>query len=103
FTYWIKGLSPHYSPAKVVTNLAANLRLSLRWWALGLNGSIIACLFLLFWVSGRRRLILNDVAALWFLLIPSFAALAMYGILHIEPRYIGGFLAVTFICLFFSV
>lgn len=103
FTYWIEGLTPHYLPEEMAKNLVANFRSSARWWALGLNGSIFAGLFVLFWVSGRRRLILNDVAAFWFLLIPSFVTLTMYGILHFEPRYIGGFLAVTFTCLFFSV
>jgi hypothetical protein len=57
----------------------------------------------LFWFSGRQLLILHDVAPFWFLLIPSLATLGMYGILHMQPRYIGGFLVVIFTCLFFSL
>ena len=103
FTYWIEGLTPHYLPGQIAKNLAVNFILTGRWLVLGLNGSIIASLFVLFWVSGRRLLILKDVATFWFLLLPSLATLALYGILHIWPRFMGGFLAVIFTCLFFSV
>jgi hypothetical protein len=103
FTYWIAGLTPHYLPGRMAKNLAANFIHSARWWVLGLNGSIIVGLFVLFWMSGRRWLTLRDIGALWFLLIPSLVPLGMYGALHIEPRFIGGFSAVALTCLFFSV
>jgi hypothetical protein len=103
FTYWIAGLRPQYQPVQMAKNLTHNLAGSARWWALGLNGSILAGLVVLFWVSGRRLLILRDVAAFGFLLIPSLIPLGMYGVLHIEPRFIGGFLTVAYTCLFFSV
>ena len=102
-TYWTEGLTPQYLPGQMAKNLAANFRFSTQWWMLGLNGSIFAGLFVLFWVSGRRLLILNDVAQFWFLLIPSLVTLGMYGILHIQSRYVGGFFVVIFLCLFFSV
>jgi hypothetical protein len=102
-SYWFEGAKPDYRLGEMAKNLIVNLGLSARWWAFGLNGSIVAGLFVLFWVSGRRWLILNDVGAFWFLLIPSLIPLVMYGILHIDLRYIGGFVVVAFVCLFFSV
>lgn len=102
-SYWLEGAKPDYRPAEMTKNLMLNLGASARWWALGLNGSIVAGLFVLFWVSGRRWLILNDVAVFWFLLIPSVVPLAMYGVLHMDPRYVGGFIVVAYSCLFFSV
>jgi hypothetical protein len=102
-SYWFEGVKPDYRVGETPKNLVVNLARSASWWAFGLNGSIVAGLFVLFWTSGRRWLILRDVRALWFLLIPSLAPLAMYGVLHIELRYIGGFLVVAFSCLFFSI
>jgi hypothetical protein len=102
-SYWFEGAQPDYRLGEMTKNIFVNLGRTASHWAFGLNGSIVAGLFVLFWVGGRRRQVLNDIAAFWFLLIPSFVPLAMYGILHIDLRYVGGFVTVAFLCLFFSV
>jgi hypothetical protein len=102
-SYWFEGAKPDYRLKEMAKNLAINLGRTGNDWEFGLNGSIVAALFMLFWVSGRRWLILKDVGAFWFLLIPSLIPLAMYGVLHISTRYIGGFVVVAFSSLFFSI
>jgi hypothetical protein len=104
-SYWVEGTKPRYQLGEMAKNLVANLIRPPAWkaWAFGLNGAIIAVLFVSFYVSGRGRLIFKDVGAFWFLLLPSLAALTMYGTLHVELRYIGGFVVVAILCLFFSI
>ena len=113
-SYWVEGAKPRYQLGEMAKNLVANLIAATgpaaqTWplrppaWVFGLNGSIVAGLFILFYSSGRGWLIFKDVGEFWFLLIPSIAVLAIYGTLHVELRYIGGFVAVAISCLFFSI
>ena len=113
-SYWVEGAKPRYQLREMAKNLVANLvaeagPAAQTWplgppaWVFGLNGSIFAGLFILFYASGRGWLIFKDVGACWFLLFPSVAVLAIYGTLHVELRLIGGFVAVAISCLFFSI
>ena len=102
-SYWVEGAKSRYQLGEMAKNLVANLIAEAGPAVFGLNGSIVAGLFMLFYASGRGWLIFKDVGAFWFLLIPSLAVLAMYGTLHVELRYIGGFMVVAISCLFFSI
>jgi hypothetical protein len=102
-SYWFDGAKPDYRLGEMAKNLVLNLGHTAQALVVGLRGAIIAGLFVLFWVSGRRWLILTDVGAFWFLLIPSLVPIAMLAILHIDFRYIGGFIVVALSCLFFSI
>jgi hypothetical protein len=102
-SYWFQGVRPYYDVKSMAKNAATNLKIAAPSWVFGLNGSIVAGLFVMFYVSGRRWRILKDVGAFWFLLLPSLLILAAYSTLHIEYRYIGGFVVVIISCLFFSV
>jgi hypothetical protein len=58
------------------------------------NGSLLTGLLLLLNMSRRGRLVLRDLRAQWFLLVVPVAAAAMYGLNHVEPRYIASFAVV---------
>jgi hypothetical protein len=64
---------------------------------------MVAGLFVLLFVSGRKWSILGDFSNYWFLLLPAIGALALYSLVHFEPRYTAPFSIVTILCLFFSV
>jgi hypothetical protein len=101
-SYWSLGLKPHFdlrSQLKVFLTLSeAELAIFFN-----LQGSMVAGLFILFFVGGRKWAVLKDVARYWFLLLPAIGALALYSLVHLEPRYLGPFAIVTILCLFLSV
>jgi hypothetical protein len=68
-----------------------------------LHGSLIATLFILFYVAARRWSAVKDIATYWFLLLPAASTLSLYALIHIEPRYVAPFIVVFVLCLFFSV
>jgi hypothetical protein len=101
-SYWSFGLKPHldlHSQLKVFATISETE------WAtfFSLQGSMVAGLFILLFASGRKWSILRDVANFWFLLLPAIGALALYSLVHFEPRYTAPFSIITILCLFFSV
>jgi hypothetical protein len=102
-SYWYEGAKPKFRLHEMAVTLLANLRELTYLVLIAFNGSLCSGLFLLFYVSGRGRLILRDIAGFWFLLIPALAALFLYAFVHIETRYIAPFLVVVILSLWFSV
>jgi hypothetical protein len=51
----------------------------------------------------RRRLIAKDIASYWFLLIPALVGVGAYVMVHLEPRYVGAFAALSLLALFASI
>jgi hypothetical protein len=102
-SYWYEGAKPDYRIGTTLAKLAGNFRSEAIQIIIALNGSIVASLFLLFWASNRGRLIVADIRAMWFLLVPSIAALGLYAVLHTETRYLASFLVVIPFALFFSL
>ena len=101
-TYWYEGIHPRFNFGRAVRNelnlLGAEFSL-----LMDLHGSIMAGLFVLLYTSGRKWGLLKDLSTFWFLIIPCVAILGMYALIHIEPRYLGPFLAVFLLSLFFAV
>lgn len=101
-SYWYDGVRCRVDVRHVVGNTATLLRTEALFF-FELHGSIVAALFILFYASGRKWAILEDLLAYWFLLLPAIAALCIYALIHIEPRYLGPFLVTFLLCLYFSV
>lgn len=101
-SYWYDGIQTPFSLRRAVETEVRLLDLEVLFF-FELHGSLLAAVFVLFAVSGRKRLILRDLAKYWFLLIPAIGALCLYGLIHIEPRYLAPFIAVLLLSLFFSV
>ncbi|HEY0101136.1 MAG TPA: hypothetical protein VGB76_19580, partial [Pyrinomonadaceae bacterium] len=67
-------------------------------------GAIVACLFILFYMSRRSlREIVRDVSAYWFLLLPPLVASGFYLLVHFEQRYFAPFVVVIGMSLFASL
>jgi hypothetical protein len=102
-SYWYEGARPNYRISEIIRNVRGNVILAASVLLSALNGAVIAGLFLLYWISGRGRLIVRDVAEHWFLLIPVTVTFGLYSPLHIESRYVAPFFVVGLLCLFLSV
>jgi hypothetical protein len=101
-SYWYEGIHSRVNWHRTMSISFRLLREELVFF-FELHGSLIATLFLLLWVGGRKWGILDDLAAFWFLLLPAVGALSLYAMIHIEPRYLAPFIAAVVLCLFFSV
>jgi hypothetical protein len=101
-SYWYEGVQTRFNWRDEVKNFA---RLSILEFSffLGLNGSLVAGLFILYYMSGRKWLVLRDLSKYWFLLLPSGTALGLYALIYIEPRYLAPFLVVSILSFFIAV
>jgi 4-amino-4-deoxy-L-arabinose transferase-like glycosyltransferase len=101
-SYWSLGLKSHFDLRSQLKVFAAISESEFATF-FSLQGSMVAGLFVLLFVSGRKWSILKDSAKYWFLLLPAIGALALYSLVHFEPRYSAPFSILTILCLFFSV
>jgi hypothetical protein len=101
-SYWYDGLRLRINLRNEVKNFV-KLGLWEVYFLLGLGGSLAAGLFVLFYVSGRKYLVLRDISGYSFLLLPGLGALSLYALIHVEPRYLAPFLTMTALPLFFAV
>lgn len=103
-SYWYEGVTPRFNLRQQLTAVARNLTflygfLLYRFFLV----AIVLALFLLFFQSGRKRLLVRDIGAYWFLLAPSLIAVGLYLMINIEPRYLGPFVPVLVLSLFAAV
>jgi hypothetical protein len=69
----------------------------------GFMVGIFTILLFLYYMSHRRRLIVKDILAGWFLFLPSIAAISMYLLIHVEIRYLAPFIVLFCLALYSSV
>jgi 4-amino-4-deoxy-L-arabinose transferase-like glycosyltransferase len=100
-SYWYEGVHPRFRLGLAIRSLSKH-SLDEVGSLFSVNGSLIASVWILFWASGRRSLLLRDIARFWFLLLPSVAALAIYAMVHFEPRYLAPFLSTLLLVLLLS-
>jgi hypothetical protein len=98
--YWRAGIEPKFNLARQADVLHRSLDIYFSVFVqLGaVFGGFLALLFV-----GDRRAILRRVAGQWPLYVPALAALAMYSLVHVELRFLGGFVALLCLALFFGV
>ncbi len=94
-SYWYEGITPHFSLSQQVAAVWRNLT--------GLYGfllyrffivALVFALVVLLYQSGKRKLVLRNLLANWFLIFPSLLAVMLYLAINIEPRYIAPFVVV---------
>jgi hypothetical protein len=101
-SYWYEGVQGHFNLPLAVKTVARLLRIE-GLILFELQGSLIASLFVLFYVGARKWSVAKDLSTYSFLLLPALATLLLYALIYIEPRYLAPFLAVLLVGLFFSV
>ena len=101
-SYWYEGVQTRFDLGRAVGTEARLLGVEIHF-LFELQGSLIAGLFVMFYVGARKWSALHDISTYWFLLLPSVSALAMYALIHIESRYLAPFIVTLVLCLFLSV
>ena len=100
-TYWYGGVQPRLNFRRVIST-ESHLLMDECLALFDLHGSVIAGIFVMLYASGRRWLVMRDIARYWFLIFPALATLGMYAMIHIEPRYLGPFLVTILMTLFLA-
>jgi len=98
--YWRAGIEPKFNLARQVDVLHRSLDIYFSVFTqLGaVFGGFVALLFI-----GDRRATLRRVAGQWPLYVPALAVLGMYSLVHVELRFLGGFVALLCLALFLGV
>jgi hypothetical protein len=101
-SYWYEGAKMPFGLRRELGVAAKNLLYETAQFS-GLGGSLIAGLFIMFYMGDRKWLVLGDISEYWFILLPSVATFGMYALIHWEPRYLAPFFTVVALCVVFSV
>ncbi len=103
-TYWYEGVTPHFNLEQQLRALARNLFFLARYSLYRFFLAAVCCaLALLFYLSGRGRRVLRDIAAYRVLLIPALAAGTLYLLVNVEARYLAPFVTLLALGLFAAV
>jgi len=89
-TYWYEGVVPRFDLKGQVKVLVRALQTYFNI-LFHLGGGLVVGSLILYFMGSRRWLAIKDIAQHWVLLVPAIAALAMYSLVHIQPRYIAPF------------
>jgi len=89
-SYWYEGVVPHFDLRGQIRVLLSGAQIYFDLFFRQLGGLIVGLLIL--YVFGQRRQVrVADILRQWGLVIPAFAALGMYALVHVQSRYIGAF------------
>jgi hypothetical protein len=104
-TYWYEGVETRVSVRGQLKAVARNVLLAYQFMFYRFfPGAIVACLFILFYMSRRSlREQARGVSAYWFLLLPALVASSFYMLVHFEQRYFAPFVVVIGLSLFASL
>jgi hypothetical protein len=94
-TYWYKGISPHFSLKRQVIVFVRNIALLFQ--TIMESGSVLVCVVIIMaLLSGYRSHWMRGLRQLWFVWTPGAVALLMFACIHVEPRFLGGWLVMLF-------
>lgn len=97
-SYWYEGVSSRFLPFRMASRLFAHSLQYLRWLA-----PVVVAWVIVWWVNGRSREALHRMRDLAILTTPAIVALLMYGLVYVETRYLGPFLAMLSLGMLASV
>jgi len=94
-TYWYDGINPHVNFRRqaivFVRNLALQFQITME------SGAELVCVAVILALLTRyRKPWIERFSQLWFVWMPGIAALTMFALIHVEPRYLGGWLVLLF-------
>lgn len=109
-SYWYEGASYNFHVGRQLTVLARNLKLYAKL-VLGeqlpssqpLDRAGTALLLVLVYAGGKMVQSVRGLSDHWFVVIPAVAALGMYALVHVEPRYVAAYFTVLAITACFSL
>ncbi len=97
-SYWLEGVKPHFVLRDQLAAIARALSSYFR--IISTEKQWIAGWLVLLFVAGDWRKTSELTFKLWFIWLPSVAALALYALVLVEPRYVAAALAIICVALF---
>jgi len=101
-SYWYEGVVARVDLKRQLEALGANATAYAGMLVSEQAGLLIGFL-VLFFLTRRKFSLLKGLAKQSHLLIPSLAALAMFGLVHVESRYIASFVVLLWVALFSGI
>ena len=94
-TYWNAGIKPHLILKREVVVFVRNAALEFQ--IIMESGAEVVCvLIILALLCSYNRRWLKGLGRLWFIWAPGIIALIMFALVHVEPRFLGGWLVMLF-------
>jgi len=94
-TYWYQGVTPHPNwklQTKIfVANLLLEFQIIMEFCAM-----LVAAVIVLALLTGSRRRWMKGFWDLWYIWAPAAIALPMFALVHVESRFLGGWLILLF-------
>jgi hypothetical protein len=111
--YWYEGVEPHFNLKSQLSRIFNSLCVYFDFLfqiqgnysthtVYGADAFLVAYLILLL-LSQRGKFAFKDLANEYALIIPALAGLAMYGIVQVLPRYVGGYFTLLWLGIFSSI
>jgi len=99
-TYWYEGVLPHFEAR-------GQLRILLQNWGeyfrvLSAQRSIVVGFLVLLLFASDKLVFLRNLRALWAVWLPAFATFSLYSLVHVETRFVGAAVVISWGCLFAS-
>jgi hypothetical protein len=94
-TYWYAGIKPHVEVKRQMAVFIRNLALEFQF-ILESAAELVCILVFLAMLSSHRKRWVEGVSQLWFIWMPGAMALTMFALIHVEPRFLGGWLILLF-------
>ena len=94
-SYWYEGITPHLNWSRQAVVFVRDLALEFQI-ILESGAEVICVLIVLALLANYHSLWIEGFRQLWFVWIPGAAALAMFALVHVEPRFLGGWLILLF-------
>lgn len=101
-THWYEGLPVHFSLIKQLRILKRNIKDYIDIFFI-MQPVLIGSAIVLYYMSRRRWLCIRDVLDQWYLIVPPLAVIAIYSLVHVETRFLGGSIVVLWLALFSAV
>lgn len=100
--YWYEGANTRFNFFRQIAVICSSIQTYCEIFFKE-TSSIVFGIILLFCLSNRNKEILRDLAKNKIIFFPAIFSLVMFSLIHIEARYIGGFLTAIFIGLLVSI
>lgn len=100
--YWYEGVTPRFDLQGQIRVLVSSAQFYYDLFFES-QGVLIAGLLILLFMGRRQWRCVKDIADHWCLIIPAIAAVGMYSLVHVEPRFIGAFVVLFWAGLFSGV
>jgi hypothetical protein len=95
-TYWYEGVIPHFNWKVQPKLFVANVALFELQTIVESGAHLVCAAILLALLANYRRVWVRGLWELWFVWLPGAVALLMFAPVHVEPRFLGGWLVLLF-------